>query len=543
VPKQVESAIRVVRQVIRCFIYARISEDREGAHLATERQTDDCRELAERLSTPAVEYRVVQVFEDNDLSAYSGKPRPRYQAMLEALRNNEADCVLAWHTDRLHRSPTELERYIDVCAPAAIPTRTVKAGDLDLSTATGRMIARQLGVQARYEVERMIERSKRARDQKATHGEYAGGPRPFGYEDDGVTPRTLECPDCGRLGPKGFTARQQCDACEAVDRFSRDLVCQACEAKDTLVVVQHCARCDTAAVFAEGSEAALIRDAADSVLAGASLNALATAMAEAGVTTSHGRDHRGRNLRVILLRPRNAGLLQHRGEIVGRANWARLMDEPVWRSMAAILEDPSRIPSVPNTRKHLGSNIYECGVCGATLKASSKSNGRGRMKPVYRCRDKDCVTRNLQDLDDYVQLIFLQRIMRPDAAEILLEREEPVDVKAIQRELRAARETLDELAAALGAGEMDRQEWLAARAPARRRLEDAEARMSSAVKTNPLAELLSAEDPVAKWKTLDLSRKRAAIDYAVTVRVGPARMGRQPGGGYFDADSVEVVWK
>ena len=189
-PKQVESAIRVVRQVIRCFIYARISEDREGAHLATERQTDDCRELAERLSTPAVEYRVVQVFEDNDLSAYSGKPRPRYQAMLEALRNNEADCVLAWHTDRLHRSPTELERYIDVCAPAAIPTRTVKAGDLDLSTATGRMIARQLGVQARYEVERMIERSKRARDQKATHGEYAGGPRPFGYEDDGQTPNT-----------------------------------------------------------------------------------------------------------------------------------------------------------------------------------------------------------------------------------------------------------------------------------------------------------------------------------------------------------------
>jgi DNA invertase Pin-like site-specific DNA recombinase len=528
---------------VRCFIYARISEDREGAHLATERQTDDCHELAERLSTPSVEYRVVRVFEDNDLSAYTGKPRPDYQAMLEALRNGEADCVLAWHTDRLHRAPAELEEYIDVCGPAAIPTRTVKAGDLDLSTATGRMIARQLGVQARYEVERMIERSKRARDQKATRGEYAGGPRPFGYEEDGRTPRTLECPTCHRLGPKGFTPRQTCDACSAVDQFNRSLACQACGASDTLIVVQVCDRCDAEATFAEGSEAALLRDAASSILAGASLNSLVTAMAEAGVSTSRGRGQRRPNLRAILMRPRNAGLVQHRGEIVGRATWMPLMDEATWRSMVAVLEDPSRIPSVPNTRRHLGSNIYECRECGATLKASSKSNGHGRTRAVYRCREKDCVTRNLEELDLYVMSALLSRLQQPDAAEILLQRDEPVDVRAIQREMRAARQTLDELAAALGAGEMDRQEWLAARAPARQRLEDAEARMSSAVKANPLTGLVAAADPVAAWKAMELSRKRAAIDFAMTVRVGPARKGRQPGGSYFDTESIEIVWK
>lgn len=541
-PRHIESAIRAVRQTIRCFVYARISEDREGAHLATERQTDDCRELAERLSTPQVEYKIVKIFEDNDLSAYTGKPRPGYKAMLAALREGEAECVLAWHTDRLHRSPAELEEYIDVCGPAGIPTRTAKAGDLDLSTATGRMIARQLGVQARYEVERMIERSRRARDQKATHGEYAGGPRPFGYEEDGLTPRTLECRPCGRRGPKGFTPQQHCDACDAVDQFSRDLVCQNCSEKDTLTVVYHCVRCDTAATFADGSEAALIRDAGPSVLAGASIGSLTSAAVEAGVKTSHGKNHR--NLRAILMRPRNAGLLLHRGEIVGRANWMRLMDEPVWRSMVAVLEDPSRIPSAPNTRKHLGSNIYACLVCGATLKASSKSNGRGgRTRAVYRCREKDCVTRNLADLDDYVQLVFLARLQREDAAELLLHREDPVDVRAIQKDMRAARATLDDLAAALGAGEMDRQEWLAARAPARRRLEDAEARMSSAVQANPLAELVGAPDPVAAWNALDLSRKRAAIDFAMSVGVGPARRGRMPGGAYFDESSVEIVWK
>jgi DNA invertase Pin-like site-specific DNA recombinase len=546
VTRQVESAIRVVRQVIRCFVYARISEDREGAHLATERQTEDCQDLAERLSTPQVEYRIVRVFEDNDLSAYSGKPRPGYLAMLAALRNGEADCVLAWHTDRLHRSPAELETYIDVCGPSAIPTRTAKAGDLDLSTATGRMIARQLGVQARYEVERMIERSRRARDQKVEHGEYAGGPRPLGYEADGVTPRTLLCPDCEKTGPDGFTVRRQCDGCGAVDRFTRKLACQGCEGQDTLQVAHVCMDCGVQAVFAEGSEAAVIRAAAEAILAGASLNSLAHEMVNAGLVTSHGKDQRGPNLRAVLLRPRNAGLMKHRGEIVGRADWMPLMDEATWRSMVAVLEDPSRIPSATNARKHLGSNIYRCGVCGATLKASSKPNSRGGgTRPVYRCRVKDCVTRDLPELDKYVLMRLMHRLKEPDADGLLSPREEPVDVRALQAEMRAARRRLDDLAASFGAGEMDRQEWRAASGPARTRFERAEEKMKAAVKRNPAADLISAEDPVAFWNSpeFDLSRQRASVDYLMVVTVHPARRGRLPGGGYFDASTVQIDWK
>jgi site-specific DNA recombinase len=546
VSNHAESAIRVVRQVVRCFIYARISEDREGAHLATERQTDDCRALAEQLTTPQAAYKIVRIFEDNDLSAYTGKPRPDYKTMLDALRNGEADCVLAWHTDRLHRSPVELEEYIDICGPAGIDTRTVKAGQLDLSTATGRMIARQLGVQARYEVERMIERSKRARDQKVGRGEYSGGPRPFGYEPDGVTPRTLQCPDCQRLGPDGFTVRRQCDGCGAVDTFTRNLVCQACKATDTLAVTRTCSDCGTQAGFAEGSEAAVVRDAAEAIISGTSLNSLANALAKAGLGTSHGNKQRGPNLRAVLLRPRNAGLMKHRGDVVGRADWTPLLDEPTWRSMVAVLGNPSRIPSVPNTRKHLGSNIYRCGVCEAMLKASSKANRRGGgTRPVYRCRADDCVTRDLPDLDGYVIMQLMDRLSRPDAHDLLSPREEPVDVRALQAEIRSARRRLDDLAAAFGEGEMDRQEWRAAAGPARARLQAAEDKMNAAVKKNPAADLIGAEDPVAFWNSpeFDLSRKRASIDYLMTVTVHPARRGRMPGGGYFDADTVQIEWK
>src|ERR671911_2963017 len=122
----------------RVAIYTRISQDREGAGLGVERQEADCRALAERLG-----WAIVAVHADNDLSAYSGKPRPGYERMLADLRAGAADAVIAWHTDRLHRrsgrdSSGALDEYIDLCQARDVPTQTVQSGALDLSTASGR---------------------------------------------------------------------------------------------------------------------------------------------------------------------------------------------------------------------------------------------------------------------------------------------------------------------------------------------------------------------------------------------------------------------
>jgi hypothetical protein len=42
---------------------------------------------------------------------------------------------------------------------------------------------------------------------------------------------------------------------------------------------------------------------------------------------------------------------------------------------------------------------------------------------------------------------------------------------------------------------------------------------------------------------MDLARQRAAIDRAMTVTVLPAKIGRQPGGSYWDRDAVRIEWK
>lgn len=524
----------------RAIIYCRISRDREGAGLGIERQREDCEALAKQLGV-----EIVAFYPDNDLSAYSGKPRRGYQKLLEDLRAGRADTVLAWHTDRLHRSPAELEEYIDVCEPRGVATRTVKAGHLDLTTATGRMIARQLGVQARYEVERMVERQRRKRDEMARDGKFFGGRRPFGFEADGVMPRSLICLTCGRDEPTDFRVIIKCRECD--DSSIRGWACTKCGAPDGRHVWCECLHCFQPATVADDSEFARIRQAADAVLAGTSLRGLAAewnAMAPP-VATSTGGTWEGPEVGEMLRRPRNAGILKHRGEEAGPGGWPAPLDEPTWRSLVAFLDDPDRRVTPGNERKYLGSNLYLCGLCddGTTMRASTSNKQAGGVYfAAYSCRTSKHVVRKAEPLDDWIVTQALGRLRRPDAADLLAEREDPVDVRAAQKDMRQARQTLDELAAELGAGEMTLPEWRTASKAARQRLERAESLLSDAVEVNPVAGLVGSADVVAEWNKLDLSRQRAVVAYLMTVKVHPARRGRLPGGAYFDTETVEVIW-
>src|SRR4051794_19513154 len=168
----------------RAVVYTRMSRDRAGAGLGVDRQRQEGVELADRLG-----WEIVGQDSDNDLLGFSGKPPPRYRALLDDLEQGRADAVLVWHTDRLHRRPLELEHYIDVCDPRGVITQTVKAGPLDLATPSGRMVARMLGSAGRYEVEHMIERQQAAKLQAAAAGGGEGGRRPVGYEGGGGTLR------------------------------------------------------------------------------------------------------------------------------------------------------------------------------------------------------------------------------------------------------------------------------------------------------------------------------------------------------------------
>ena len=108
-------------------LYARISDDKEGAGLGTARQLADCRELAEKRG-----WTVAREYEDNDYSAFSGRKRPGYRHMLADVASGTVNAVVAWHTDRLHRSPVEFEEFIALIEQHHVQVEVVNGGMLDL---------------------------------------------------------------------------------------------------------------------------------------------------------------------------------------------------------------------------------------------------------------------------------------------------------------------------------------------------------------------------------------------------------------------------
>lgn len=460
---------------MRAAIYVRISRDRAGAGLGCDRQEADCRQLAERLGMV-----VTEVYRDNDLSASRGRRRPGYQDLLRAIEDGEVDAVLAWHTDRLHRSPTELETWIGVCDRRDTPTHTVQAGPLDLATPAGRLVARQLGAVARYEVEHAGARARAAKAQLAASGQWRGGPRPYGYESDGMTVRE--------------------DEAEVVRGLYREL------------------------------------------LAGASLRGVTQRLNESGRVTSTGKTWRTRGVKQILLRARNAGLVETGGEIVARATWPAIIDEDTWRAVRALLSDPARWPAPP-ARRWMLSGLVRCWKCGQTVACTLSSRTAIH---VYSCRDRHC-GRHAEHLDRYVSDLVVARLSRADAVEALTAARDADDqTGALYERLDALRARLDGLAAMYAEGSIDAAQLAAGTRTLRERIEAVERQLTETPRGEALAGVVGSEDIRQAWESLPLDRKRAIIATLMTVTLKPARKGRpkghRAGESYFDPDAVEVVW-
>lgn len=467
----------------RAVIYCRISRDKAGAGLGVERQEEDCRALAERLG-----WEVSDVYVDNDISASSGKRRPAYQRMLNDLAAGRASAVIAWHSDRLHRRPVELESFIDLCETHHVEIRTVQAGEMDLSTASGRMVARMLGAAARHEVEHKSERIRRARVQAAKAGKYHGGRRCYGYESDGNTLRD--------------------------------------------------------------SEAGVLRDVADQILAGVSLRQVVADLNRRKVPTTNGtRAWDSATLRGALTAPRITGLSAHHGEIVGEAEWPAIVDRDKWHALQAMFADPKRRSNGAGIApRWLGSGLYVCGVCGSTdVRVNNTTDGRRR----YRCRNrvkgdpKAHIGRDQLLLDEYVVGVLLARLARPDAATLFVSTPtESVDIGALTVESTALAERLDGLAVLFTQGAVTAAQLTAGTEEVRRKQEAIDRKLASAVTSNPLAGLagVTAADIESRWNGLSLGIQRQILRSIVTVTILPTVPGRKRDGGYFDYDAVQFDW-
>jgi site-specific DNA recombinase len=363
----------------RAAIYARQSLDRSGEGAAVDRQVADCQDLAARRG-----WTVVDVLIDNDVSASFGKVRPAYERLLEMVRAGAVDHIVVWHVDRLTRRLVDLEHVIDTCEATGVRLATV-TGDLDLSTDTGRMLARILASVARGEVERKGARQRRANQQRAENGTGRWTRRPFGY-----------------------------------DRVGDD-------------------------VFVVEAEAAALRSAAADVLAGRSLGAIATEWNAAGIRTSTGGQWRTSPLRRALLNPRIAGRSMYNGADLGAGRWAPILTPELHGQVEARLLEPGRRTAFNTSAKHLLSGICECGVCGATMYGTPMKVGDRRWM-AYRCPAYH-VTRRMDLVDEVVNGTVIARLSLPDALALLTPDEDIDALRGDATDMRDRRDTLAALLA------------------------------------------------------------------------------------------------
>jgi site-specific DNA recombinase len=169
-------------------VYARISQDRDGARLGVKRQLDDCRAEADRRG-----WTVAEEYVDDDVSAYSGRIRPAYQRMLDDIDAGTRDAIIVWHMDRLHRRPIELEHFADVCMRAGVADVKTLHGDMNLGNGDGLLMARLLAAVAANESDGKSRRSRRKMRELAEAGApHGGGSRPFGFQSDRVSHEPVE---------------------------------------------------------------------------------------------------------------------------------------------------------------------------------------------------------------------------------------------------------------------------------------------------------------------------------------------------------------
>jgi DNA invertase Pin-like site-specific DNA recombinase len=482
-------------------IYVRISQDREGAGLGVERQEKDCRKLAKDLG-----WTVRDVYCDNDISAYSGKRRPQYEELLADIEVGRIAGVLAWHPDRLHRSPKELERYIELSEKHGVETQTVQAGRWDLSTPSGRAVARTLGAWARYESEHKGERIKARRVQQAKNGEFKGGIRPFGFEKDGVT-------------------------------------------------VRH-------------DEAAEVVKATEAVVTGQSLRSLVRDLNERGVSTVMGKGPwTSLALKDMIMRPRNAGLSSYHGEIMGKAVWPALVPVETWQAACAILSDTSRRTNENHrggTVRWLGSGLYVCGVC---LRADLRVGSKQGTRYTYRCRNRELrngtghVTREANALDRYVEELLVGRISDPRVLKKLraIPAGDGIDTRALQVELTALGTREETLGRNHALGKISERVMLGGMDEiTKRRVEinDVLERAGKRTPLDPFKKAKDADDVHRIWYGLggadgdregglSLGARRAILSRLLTITVNPmpTKPKRQADGSFLDRDSIDPRWK
>ena len=279
-------------------------------------------------------------------------------------------------------------------------------------------------------------------------------------------------------------------------------------------------------------EAEIVRQMFAEFVGGGTLRGIARKLTNAGAVTRHGRPWNPSTIRGILTNPRFAGRAVYQGQETGQKGaWQALVDDELFDTVQAMLKDDRRTANRTGSteRKHLGSGLYLCDVCEQPLSAWSGAR--------YRCRDGAHVNRARGPVDDYVEAVLLERLRRPDLADVLAGA--GVDtapyLAEIERQKRLLRRAEDDYRDELLDGAMYKR----TRDEARAALRVAEDTLANLTASSAAVAVVGAPDPAVAYTDADLTTRRAVLNLLMTVRLAKGTKYSRT----FDPETVKIAWK
>ena len=444
--------------VVRAGIYTRISSDPSGERAGVDRQRVDCEALC-----VARGWEVVEVFEDNDASAYGRRPRRAYERMLAVVESGAIGAIVTWHNDRLHRSPKELEAFIDLVERSGLRLAVVAGGDYDLTTPDGRLSARIVGAVARKESE---DRSRRVRRK---HLELAEQGRP--------------------AGQLGWGVRSDAE---------RELVREAAGR----VLAGHGLMTIARDWNERGVQAPSGRPWRSPTLRKALLSSRMAGLRE------HGVDPSGETL----------------GELTD-AVWEAALDRSTWERVRAVLLNPERSTHVRTPSKYLLTGLIHCGICGGAMFSRPRDSHTKRYLCAGR-RPGHQLAIVAPPVDELVAGSVLRLLATPSFREALLAGVEGIDEGSMGRtlsDLGAAQGRMQYLDDDFYVrGVLPEGRYRSIRAKLEREIDRLHALADTATKQR----IVLHPDPRAFWAGADFQQRRELVRLVVDrVTVGPARPG------------------
>ncbi len=162
----------------QCAIYTRVSTD-----LQAEKEFSSCESQEEKIRSfvkSQNNWQIAKVYTD---AGYTGANtnRPALQELLEDIKQNKIDIILAYKIDRLTRSPRDFYQLIELFEQYNVDFISITER-FDTSTPAGRLLRNIMLTFAQFERELTSERTKDKLLERARKGFYNGGHAPYGYQ-------------------------------------------------------------------------------------------------------------------------------------------------------------------------------------------------------------------------------------------------------------------------------------------------------------------------------------------------------------------------